>query len=242
MNKSVIEFVILFFVVAVLLPTIIGNRNNHAWTTWIYDYQTLIAGTLAIGAAVFTIRQMQATDAAQAKQHRELIELQLFQQQVAIQQAGDLIRALFITSTPDLVFLKDTISQRGASAEDVFPCADEAADAIRNIQSFLNSPAVARVEPLLGGDVVLRLLRARNAADRLTDFMQVCTLHDPDEASDQELLKFVEFLEIRYLDTLKQVSLLLSVLDNLKEEIKQLKSRFGVPQIMKNTASISAKR
>ncbi|GAA5626997.1 hypothetical protein Brsp05_02280 [Brucella sp. NBRC 12953] len=212
----------------------IGKRCGNPVANFLYDFQSLIGGILAVAAAFFTIRQMQATDAEQAKHHRELIDIQLFQQQVSIQQGCELIRALFISSTPALVRLRNTIKRDGNSAAMVFPDAEEYAIAFRNVESFLNSPSIARVEPLIGGDVVLQLLLARNAANRLADFVHVSTLDDPDDASDKEILDFVDFFTVRYLDIFKHTNFVLSALDKLNNELGALKKRFGEPQLFRN--------
>lgn len=218
-----------------------GNRCGHPVANFLYDFQSLIGGILAVAAAFFTIRQMQATDSRQAKHHRELIDLQLFQQQIAIQQAADLIRALFISSTQELVFLKTTIVQHKALAGDVYAHSENIAEAIKNIQSFLHSPAIARVEPFLGGDVVLKILRARSAIDRLSDFGLICTFDDPNDPNDLELTRFVEFYELRYLDIVKQTEYVLSSLNHLNAELKQLKIRFGTPPKLGSRARSLAK-
>ncbi|MDQ0454632.1 hypothetical protein [Rhizobium paknamense] len=44
---------------------------------YIYDFQTLITGVLAVAAAYFTVRQMQETDRLAEQRHRDQIQLQM---------------------------------------------------------------------------------------------------------------------------------------------------------------------
>jgi len=44
---------------------------------WLKEYQTLVTGILAVGAALYTVRQMQSSDEKQEKRHQELIDFNL---------------------------------------------------------------------------------------------------------------------------------------------------------------------
>lgn len=55
------------------------NDPNHPdlWYMFIYRFQTLIGGLLAVGAAFITIRQMRKTDERADKRHEAFMELQI---------------------------------------------------------------------------------------------------------------------------------------------------------------------
>lgn len=52
-----------------------GRKGGDSWRNWIFDFQTLITGLAAVGAATWTISVMEKTDRSQAIRHRELVEL-----------------------------------------------------------------------------------------------------------------------------------------------------------------------
>ncbi|RVK13459.1 hypothetical protein [Sinorhizobium meliloti] len=82
MNKTTRAFLgaLIFALLAVLiLPAIFGEpptfddrRGGDPWRNFVYDFQTLITGVLAVGAAVATIQQMRASDALQVRLHQQL--------------------------------------------------------------------------------------------------------------------------------------------------------------------------
>lgn len=57
-------------VIGLLLPAIFGGRDD-IWGRFIYDYQTLITGILAVFAAAVAVSQSAAADASQERRHRE---------------------------------------------------------------------------------------------------------------------------------------------------------------------------
>lgn len=54
-------------------PAILGDRNDP-WWKFVYEFQTLIAGTLAVFAAYLSIAQMRFSEESQELRHRELVE------------------------------------------------------------------------------------------------------------------------------------------------------------------------
>ncbi|MGR9144493.1 hypothetical protein ACU8MP_19350 [Rhizobium leguminosarum] len=64
------------------------------WQAWIYQFQTLISGLAAVGAAALTIakmeetiRVMERTDSASAERHRQLVKLQRSPDQLRMERA-----------------------------------------------------------------------------------------------------------------------------------------------------------
>jgi hypothetical protein len=56
--------------VCLLLPAIFGGRDD-VWGQFIYDYQSLIAGMLAVFAAAIAVSQSAVAEASQERRHRE---------------------------------------------------------------------------------------------------------------------------------------------------------------------------
>ncbi len=57
--------------------SLLGVPIQDPWRKWVYDYQSLIGGLLAIVAASATVAQMMRSEAENNKRHRQLIDLQL---------------------------------------------------------------------------------------------------------------------------------------------------------------------
>ncbi|MDE3797698.1 hypothetical protein CN187_07830 [Sinorhizobium meliloti] len=55
----------------VLIFTSLSDGDVRSPETWVYRYQTLIAGVLAVAAALATVWQMRASDAEQERRHRQ---------------------------------------------------------------------------------------------------------------------------------------------------------------------------
>lgn len=89
---------------------IVGQSEGDWFRNLIYDFQTLITGFLAVGAAYFTISQSHAIDDRAQKRHEELFELQMRPDKLRIARAYpefEKIREwglkLFSTAVPTVV-------------------------------------------------------------------------------------------------------------------------------------------
>lgn len=84
-HKDRISFLaIVVGVMLLLLPPMFQQRRSDPdvipgdwWADFLLDYQTLIAGVLAVAAAWATVRQMQKTDKETAVRHEQMFRLQL---------------------------------------------------------------------------------------------------------------------------------------------------------------------
>ena len=65
------------FLVALGALTGLLLAEVSAMEGWLREYQALITGILAVGAALYTVRQMQLSDERQEKRHRELIDFSM---------------------------------------------------------------------------------------------------------------------------------------------------------------------
>lgn len=69
-----------------ILESAVGPGARHWLAAFIYDFQTLIAGILAVGAAGWTVVTMEKTDREAANRHSQLVELQLRPDSLRIQR------------------------------------------------------------------------------------------------------------------------------------------------------------
>lgn len=80
--RSFQNIVVTCLVVAVLatiwIPIVFGDIATDPWVKWIYNYQTLITGFVAAGAAYFTVKEMRrSTEQQFDMKHAELQRLRL---------------------------------------------------------------------------------------------------------------------------------------------------------------------
>ncbi len=71
---EVISFILIGAILWVLLIPVLVRWQCTGWLTAVYDFQNLLAGVLAIVAAVFTVLQMRRSDAIAEKRHQRAIE------------------------------------------------------------------------------------------------------------------------------------------------------------------------
>ncbi len=71
---------------ALIVPTAFGDIAKDGWVKYIYNYQTLLTGILAVAAAFVTVRQMRASDALSEQRHRQLIRFQVRNDRMAIER------------------------------------------------------------------------------------------------------------------------------------------------------------
>ncbi|MBP2490935.1 hypothetical protein JOH50_006731 [Rhizobium leguminosarum] len=91
-RRKVLLAVVVTVTVGLLLPAIfgqprIGSAAGDPWRNFIYDFQTLITGFFAVGAAFATFRQMQKFDARSEKRHEEQVKLALRPDVLLMQRA-----------------------------------------------------------------------------------------------------------------------------------------------------------
>lgn len=119
-----------------------GRTGGDPWRNWVYDFQTLITGLAAVGAATWTISVMERTDRKQADRHRELVELN---------QRSDL-RRLERAIEPQLEELADIAGSLAASELDPALFKDEPGDPVYNMVTSATAnylTAVRRVYDVL---------------------------------------------------------------------------------------------
>lgn len=83
-KKHCLVLLVLVIAIALVLPIVFGEPRSikdqtggNGWRNFVFDFQTLITGVLAIGAAYFTIRSSQKIDKEAERRHHELVGLTL---------------------------------------------------------------------------------------------------------------------------------------------------------------------
>lgn len=91
--------ILLFPVLASSVPGKLGSMADP-WRDVVFNFQTLFAGILAVGAAYLSVRQMNVTDERSEQRHKELVTLQLRPDRLRLERAVN----------PQLEELKDLAS------------------------------------------------------------------------------------------------------------------------------------
>lgn len=93
-GKKIIKTVLFALGAALVLPLIFGGgptkgtrEGESSWRTFIFEFQTLIAGGLAVGAAWWTVKTMENTDVAAANRHAEQMDLVLRKDKLSVERA-----------------------------------------------------------------------------------------------------------------------------------------------------------
>lgn len=91
---AIIACVSVILIMSILPPAFFGSHDGGGWT-FIKDFQTLITGFAAVGAAAATILVMVKTDAEQERRHRDIVRLSLRPDRLRIERMLNPAVALF---------------------------------------------------------------------------------------------------------------------------------------------------
>jgi hypothetical protein len=92
-SRNWIAFAAWIIGAAVLVPAVFGRQPSplmqdlgDPWRNFIFNYQTLITGLAAVGAAFMTIRAMQESDERQERRHAQIMRMSLLKETLAIKR------------------------------------------------------------------------------------------------------------------------------------------------------------
>lgn len=105
-KKRILTLIISVIFLAVGVPALFGDarviegqKGGDPWRNVIFDFQTLLTGLLAVGAACWTVMTMERTDEKSEARHRQLVALSLRSEIIAMERAlNPLIEQLKIIS------------------------------------------------------------------------------------------------------------------------------------------------
>jgi len=151
---------------ALVVPTYIGGTTDP-WGQFIFNYQTLITGLAAVGAATWTISVMEKTDLRQENRHRELIELSLRSDRLKLERALNpqvaeiaMIARGLDQIRRDMLKLNTLAKQTDFIEENIWWIHYTNA----NLCELLDREAFREGEKLLNGGATFRLERVRQLA------------------------------------------------------------------------------
>lgn len=163
MGRRLIPLGFVVFFVAIFLPTIFGNKGGDPWVRWIFDYQTLIAGTAAVVAAAVTVLQMMKSDTLQERRHKQLMAVELRRELVTAERLYIYLEDFLRSVEPS--FNKYFASHNEANRTWTYPKRLEfyhALEAAIQIGDMLESKIITMSIDTLPGDIYMEV-EAANA-------------------------------------------------------------------------------
>lgn len=168
-KAAVVVVLALMIVMAILPPMWFGRQPENEpqdlgdrWLNFIFNYQSLITGFLAVGAAFVTVRRMRQDDLNANDRHRELVILSLRRDSLRVERALMPQFNELRLNAEELAKIHKAISDLGdlppeTRADSVIAIlADNYDDMVgytQQISSILNRTQFVSAEELFGGDL-----------------------------------------------------------------------------------------
>lgn len=149
-------------------PGIFGFGGSY-WRKLIYDFQTLLAGFLAILAAAGTVIMMDHTERKQADRHIELVRLQTRADKLTISRAAN----PQLEELPDFIENISSLSNQFSTNIDaarlaIYEDPGNYARLIDDLRTFLKRQVFEECRPLFDGDTAYSYARVLYAAENLS--------------------------------------------------------------------------
>ncbi|MER8867097.1 hypothetical protein NKI19_25900 [Mesorhizobium sp. M0751] len=153
-------------VTAVLAGIFIGVALTDSTTSefWLYRYQTMIAGILAIIAAGWTVFEMRRSDERQQQRHDDLVALTLRADGAAVRRAAQFVQVIEAVIGCATLFVANYEKQK----RNAFPkpaIANEAVETVEMFAKLIDSEAVFDCRKLFGPEMSMtyQYLQMRSA-------------------------------------------------------------------------------
>lgn len=126
---------------------------------WLSQWQTLIAGLLAIAAALITVSQMQLTDERQNSRHSELVKVGLRAERIKVARASDYAASEFRRDAARLadlihILLPATLTPRWEPSPDLVGEIRALGAVTTRLNYLAKNPAIIDAEPLFNAAMV----------------------------------------------------------------------------------------
>jgi hypothetical protein len=150
---------------AIVPPALFGEAPKYEdrdggdpWRNFLLDFQTLITGFFAIGAAYVTVWQMRATDNASEKRHRQLVTLSLRADRLRLDRAFS--RIWVLRQRVDRMRLPmagilptDELHEKCKKVRDISVACGELAEVVRSVRSAVGSQNIQDCFDLFDGSL-----------------------------------------------------------------------------------------
>jgi len=144
----------------------IGVDPINPWRDWLYDFQSLIGGILAVIAAAFTVLQMRISDDRSERRHKEILKLQLRSDGLKLERMYFLLQPL-LSKTDDMFSNFVSVAWGRPSilcsftAEEHLEFFKDVQDLTIRIEEFWSGKTFASGQDLLDGNLTEELDRFR---------------------------------------------------------------------------------
>lgn len=179
----------LLLAVALLFMSFADGRASGE--TWVYRYQTLIAGVLALGAAWWTVQTMQTTDLKAHHRHEQIMDLSIRADRLRIERALNPQSWELQGWHERAVSLKSRIEAKELS--EVFW---DLLALKRGLEDVLSRQQFLAGAELFGGDLAHRVLDMQRWTHDIDRHIEKCRAYfgDPHPKSDEEDHEFTLWL------------------------------------------------
>ncbi len=228
---------------AILLPTIFGEpriiadqTGGDSWRNFIYDFQTLITGVLAIAAAYFTINSSQRIDKEADRRHVELVGLTLRADRLRVERLlhpalNTLLSHYWEIESVKLPLLKQMITEREPKAVRVV--LEEMDVAIWTVKRVLLSSPFPETKDLFDGPLNYQYDLMEKLADlvrrSISETISLCDIFhsglkreqtDKIAVAESEAIRLLDALERYKRDYVENYGDFLESLEEMKREYK----------------------
>ncbi|NSZ59543.1 hypothetical protein FY145_17230 [Agrobacterium tumefaciens] len=143
----------------------VGVEPINPWREWLYDFQSLIGGILAVIAAAFTVVQMRISDDRSEARHKQALRLQV--------RADSLRFERMYFPLHDELAAGLQVFSRGFHADDLKSLFDEINGACYDIDRAFKSGTYRDAEDLLGGTLTMAIAQYRTDIVELRRLAQI---------------------------------------------------------------------
>ena len=160
-NKRRILLLIAIVVgVAVLGPALFGEpreqNGGDPWRNFVFDFQTLLTGIFAVGAATWTVLTMELTDTRSEERHRQLMAVSLRSELRAVDralnpQADEIEEILGYLWSADYDPLETGVN----NWEWFSNLAKTNYGSIRDLEGIVERPQITDAQPYFDGDLLM---------------------------------------------------------------------------------------
>ncbi|PZM07570.1 hypothetical protein [Rhizobium tubonense] len=200
----------------------IGSNIGIGLLSLLFNYQTLIAGILAVLAAIWTVRQMRASEKSADARHDQLVGLMLKRDQLIVDRAANPLLERLNLTLPKLLKTKEGFSE----SQDPTAYLRSNMEAIAQIgveSQLISNPFLADARPLFDGQLVhmLETISGRGASigfqlydlRKLAENAESAGQQVPDVAYEQcaiEVRSAINHLPSEVMEFIERLSLLRS--------------------------------
>ncbi|TIQ31033.1 MAG: hypothetical protein E5X48_28060 [Mesorhizobium sp.] len=207
---------------------VVGFISGLAWsdlghkTNWLFQYQTLVTGALAVIAAFFTVNAMNATEERQQARHDELMGFSRRSDRMIAERASALA-GLFRGSAKDVSKLIDAFGEKFSDINDPkLPTRTEynaAISILNRLNQCTDAPLIVDASRFFDAKTSISYYYIKNRSDTFLELIEILksNRNKPTPNSPKAACKAIS-------KALKELKIILPHLERLADSISTLKA------------------